>query len=307
MSEHVESILTEVREAIAGRLGEDWTSFDLEWYDIGGFQAPRVVHVTGPGSARDEELPPGGIGLLADLVEALATPDAGAPISVSLYGDRNEAGLGCDVNWDRRIAVDAEGRDVEGADDDAVRPTRAEWRRELERHPRPPEAIPAWWSALLGTGSAADPAAVLDAAAERPSLTPAASALEAHPVTRAFLPRLVAWILDLARGLDARRLAALVDASAPKHAAVAGELVRDAAGRASNAALMRPTSEIAEFVRVASRTLGTGVEPTEVAPAVASQPLLVSERSDQGAAALRAQLDATIERVGHEVVAAKFH
>lgn len=305
------ALLDDLRDALIARLPDDWSNAAISWFDLGGRRAPAVARLSGFRSARDEPLTSGEQALLDRVVEALTT-GRGAPISIELFIDRREPGVGLDVNRDRRVVVDAQGRDVDpdGAARDAVFPTPDEWRAELERHPRPADAIPAWWSRLIGAAPTADAgvAATVDAALEGETrLTARLEPLRPLPGTGTFLRQLDAWVVDRIRSLDAEALASLAgrsghDAQARERDAIATE----AAERTVNPPRMAKVGVIAELLDAWHARTGEGAPIPSIPDAVAGKPLLVASKTDAAAGRCAELLPALLRAFAADLIDARF-
>ncbi|MGO2111392.1 MAG: hypothetical protein ACTH31_07240 [Pseudoclavibacter sp.] len=129
----------------------EWDNVSLGWVHVGGSEYVTSITVLGYGRSWSVPTPPGLSPRLHELKRFLATPDHGAPIAFEVFVSSEGVDAGVDWNFDRRVVLDATGARADNRElgETEVRPTRDEWARELDLHPRPAERIPDWWRSLL--------------------------------------------------------------------------------------------------------------------------------------------------------------
>ncbi|GGA56594.1 hypothetical protein GCM10011490_03040 [Pseudoclavibacter endophyticus] len=132
----------------------EWDNVSVEWTHVGGTEYVTPINVLGYGRAWSVATPSGLSSRLLALKRFLATPDRGAPVALAVFVSSEGVDAGIDMNFDRRVILDTTGAPAYnrplGAEE--VRPTRDEWVRELELHPRSADRVPDWWRSILAGG-----------------------------------------------------------------------------------------------------------------------------------------------------------
>lgn len=133
---------------------ERWDHVAIDYGQVGEWEVCSALQLFGYGYAEDLPAPAELLVPMRELRQLLVHPERGAPIGLTFHLSSEVPGLGLDLNLADRLIYDDAGRPAYTAalPEALVRPTREDWRRELQDHPRTPQNVPAWWAALIGGG-----------------------------------------------------------------------------------------------------------------------------------------------------------